>query len=295
MARINIEETLFVDPRFRALSRKIGNRQAIGTVVDLFRLAQLHWCRIDKETGLHSKSLIPFELYELEDFPQELIDFGMVVKKEGGFYVRGSEDHFAWLVQKREAGQKGGRPKHINNITKPEVNRDEPATNPLTLTPTLTPTLTLKKKNNTLAPDKPDAPKLEPLGKLFKENWKQRYGFEIPKWGVAQNSMLKKWVGEVGQEKAKEYIKLYLGWNDPWTIKAGHPVEIMVKQTNAFITDAAKGREKLKEIKTHQDFVKKEVEETAHERAERIYKNIEERSKLEAGDSFRKIQGPYTR
>ena len=133
------------------------------------------------------------------------------------------------------------------------------------------------------------------LGKFFKEKWAARYGSDIPKWGVAQNSILKRWVGEVGFERAQKYIELYLSWNDPWVIRQGHPVEIMVTKTNAFVTDALKGREKLKEIKQHQDFVKEEIEESAHDRAERIYRNMEKRAELEAGSAVRKIQGPYSR
>jgi hypothetical protein len=121
------------------------------------------------------------------------------------------------------------------------------------------------------APAKPDANAQKPLGQFFKKQWAKRYGYEIPAWGLKENAQLKSWVGRVGQEKAEKFIEMYLSWNDPFVVRAGHPVCLMVERTNAFFTDAVKGREKLKDIKQHENFVRQEVEETTEEKARRVF------------------------
>jgi len=118
MARINIDDSLLLSPEFRVLERKIGRRCAIGTFYDLFKLAQLYWCRFEKETKMCSRSGIPKTIYEMEDFPDELIHIGLIDELEDCFMLKNSSEHFDWLVQKTEAGSKGGRPNKNNDITK---------------------------------------------------------------------------------------------------------------------------------------------------------------------------------
>ena len=140
MARINIEESIHSDPRFLFIADSIGRFQAMGQLVYLIKLAQRYWGE--------GKQKIPNKVYNISGFSELFIESGFVESAEDGFYLSGSEDHFAWLVAKIENGKKGGRPKSVSSknedLVKPTDNLNEASQsykNPLTLT--LTPTLTL--------------------------------------------------------------------------------------------------------------------------------------------------------
>lgn len=136
MARLNIEDSLVNDERFIFVSSKIGRYQAMGQFVFIAKLAQRYW--ID---GM----LIPESVYNLGEFSDAFFSSGLVEKRENGVYLRGSEEHFAWILSKRENGQKGGRPRKSNDLRKAnetESKANESYENPLTLSPALSLSLT---------------------------------------------------------------------------------------------------------------------------------------------------------
>lgn len=98
MARINIDDDLFIDPRFKRLSRKIGELAAIGTLVEFWFAAQRRW-------GLGE--LIP-EQEMLPDWDL-LIECHFAEKRPDGIYASGAEERFDWYRQSIESGQRGGR------------------------------------------------------------------------------------------------------------------------------------------------------------------------------------------
>ncbi len=156
MARINIEDGLDQDPRFRALCRSLGSDyEALGRLVRFWQVAQQFWG--------NEKQLVPPEIFKLDSF-EPLLEFGLAEKRTDGFYARGAEGRFAWYldlcrhnraqneaIQKRRQ-ERRGRGGSLNNPAGiPGGNRDgDPCGNPgesqagspLTLTPT--PTLTHK-------------------------------------------------------------------------------------------------------------------------------------------------------
>lgn len=59
MARINISDKLFADPRFKALCRLVGNEEiALGRMVLVFRMAQ--------EYFPEGNGLIPFNIWDMQ-------------------------------------------------------------------------------------------------------------------------------------------------------------------------------------------------------------------------------------
>lgn len=106
MARINIEEKWFSDPRRSALACKLGSEvKADGVMIIAIRLAQQYW--------IPNKELIPFKSWNGVELPEELVSVGLAEKREKGYYVSGSEEHFSWWFKrneyKKEAGKIGGR------------------------------------------------------------------------------------------------------------------------------------------------------------------------------------------
>lgn len=122
MARINIEDSLFEDPRFELIANEIGKALAVGNFVLIAKVAQKYWVKGE---------LIPKEIYKRLKFPKQFVKVGLVIETDEGFYLKGSEKHFAWYVSKFKNGGQGGRPNKINNLQKPTDNLNETYKNPL--------------------------------------------------------------------------------------------------------------------------------------------------------------------
>lgn len=123
MPRISIDDSLYRDIRFRKLCLRVGcDYKSVGMVVAAFTLAQEHFLTESNDR------LIPFHEYP-EDL-QILCEMGIVVKKEKGYYVRGSEDHFSWLIQRQNAGKaKKSKRKVVVSSEDNETKRDETESN----------------------------------------------------------------------------------------------------------------------------------------------------------------------
>lgn len=137
MARINIEDSIYMDTRFLNLIRICHSiDEAMGALVRAFSVAQQFWKR--------DKGLIPKEVWKIQMLNLKLIEVGLVIEKEHGFYVVGSEEQFAWLVQRVTSGQKGGiasgesRRSEINELDRSGAKRLVSGAKPLTLTLTHT-------------------------------------------------------------------------------------------------------------------------------------------------------------
>ncbi len=99
MARINIEEKLLLDIRFKALSRKMGEYAAIGAWVTVAFVAQRYWG--------DGQQLIPLDIWELGGLPNEMVDCHLVEKRPEGYYLKGSEVYFAWYESRCQLAKKG--------------------------------------------------------------------------------------------------------------------------------------------------------------------------------------------
>lgn len=120
--RINVEAKFWSDIRREMLAMKIGDSEAIGQCLKLWRVAQTYWVRGE---------LIPESAFQYFGLSESLFDVDLAVRRDGGIYARGSKDYFAWLIQKSEAGKKGGiesgkaRSNKINDLTEAATKRDE--------------------------------------------------------------------------------------------------------------------------------------------------------------------------
>lgn len=103
MARINLEDDLFVTPRFRALVRKCGNDddRALGKLFRFWKAAQKRW-------GEPGRQLVSDEEFELGDW-QELADTGWAIKREEGWYARGAEEQFRWYASRCDNARAGAK------------------------------------------------------------------------------------------------------------------------------------------------------------------------------------------
>lgn len=138
MARINIENSWWTDPRRGLLAKLCGCQDvADGVVIKLWRTSQHYWSS--------EKSLIPKEVFESLSRHKELVAAHLAFVEGDFVYAKGTREHHQWLLSRVENGKKGGlakASKHVANSSERLANASESC--PPTPTPTLTPT---KKKN----------------------------------------------------------------------------------------------------------------------------------------------------
>lgn len=151
VARINVDDSLEADRRFKRLVRLVNShREAIGMLVEFWRIAQDYWGK--------EMSLVPFHEFVEEGF-EPILEAGLAEQRENGIFAIGSKKRFDWYLQKCRASRAGVEAKSTKRLTvkkqrsgQPEDHfasikanahndsqrKNEPPVNPPTLSPTLT-------------------------------------------------------------------------------------------------------------------------------------------------------------
>ena len=102
MARINIEECWWSDPRRMKLAIALGGGAlADGSAVNMWRLAQEFWSK--------GRRLIPKDLFDTLGFASDLLGVCLAEVRGDMVYVRGSSAYLDWAAEKREAAKIGGK------------------------------------------------------------------------------------------------------------------------------------------------------------------------------------------
>jgi len=139
MARINIEDSIWKDQRFIDLIIQMKNTdQALGSLVRAYILAQQWYFKNNR--------LIPLEEWKKQKLPDSLFTVGLATLVDDHWVkVSGSDDQFRWLLQKIEAGKKGGEAKAKHHNDKAQLSSarvclaDPSGSYPLPLSPSLVP------------------------------------------------------------------------------------------------------------------------------------------------------------
>lgn len=167
MPRINLEDELFEDDRYKALEDEIGKFMALGVMGHAFKMAQNFWVQ---------GKLIPLDLWKMRKFPRQIFEVGLAEIRPEGVYIRGSEERFLWLMNSVKNGALGGRPKSkskpnkITSPAKPTGSVLVPKSEPSSLSSLFSKdSCALSEKNSTTegpppaSGDGPVAPELEPV------------------------------------------------------------------------------------------------------------------------------------
>lgn len=102
MARINIEESILKDRRFVKFMLAVGDQdKALGALFRAWMVAQKWYLIGDR--------MIPLEEWDKQELLPGLIEVGLA-EKVGADRVRmrGADEQFGWLLQRANAGKKGG-------------------------------------------------------------------------------------------------------------------------------------------------------------------------------------------
>ena len=103
MARINVDDHWWVDPRRQALTERFGGdpQLADGIMLTVWRIAQDYW--------KHNHERIPNHVFEHVRGGSKLIECGLAIASEQGVYVRGSAKHFEWIELQQANASKAGK------------------------------------------------------------------------------------------------------------------------------------------------------------------------------------------
>ncbi len=102
MARINIEDCWWTDPRRERLTDLIGGALlADGAAIRMWRLAQEFW--------RHGRGLVPAHIFASLPHSTELVTSGLARSDKANVYVCGSSQYLDWIHDRTKAGQAGGR------------------------------------------------------------------------------------------------------------------------------------------------------------------------------------------
>lgn len=101
MARLNIEDCWWTDPRRSLLIKKIGEDKADIVTIRAWRLAQEFW--------KHGKGLVPDYMFQTLEHWQDLIDAKLADVRGSFVYVRGSSAYLDWVREAKENASKAGK------------------------------------------------------------------------------------------------------------------------------------------------------------------------------------------
>jgi hypothetical protein len=148
MARINIEDKWWTDPRRESLAKSLGNPLlADGLMIRAWRLSIEYWAK---------NQLIPKHIWDSLEHGSNIIEHNLATIEQEGVYVRGSKESHDW-VKLREKSVKAGKisaeirkqkygtaqPLSLSpNKTRTRLEQDRTPSNAPTPTPTPTHTLT---------------------------------------------------------------------------------------------------------------------------------------------------------
>lgn len=101
MARLNIEQCWWSDPRRERLADKVGGLElADAAAIRLWRLAQEFW---------QNGQLVPEQIFSTLKHSDVFLACQLAEARDGGIYVRGSSQYLSWTIEAKEQRKKGGR------------------------------------------------------------------------------------------------------------------------------------------------------------------------------------------
>lgn len=261
MARINIEECWWSDPRRSKLIRLFqGNtREADGLVIEAWRLAQEYW--------KHDRQLIPIHHFESLEANSKLIEANLAEIRENGVYVRGSSQYLDWVNERRKSASRGGKksaesrkkkgsaqPKKAKNVeanskqTEANVNQTQASSSSSSsFSSSSSSSDSLKNISQSASASDSgdnqgasDRDMNRETWEAYREAYKKRY-FEDPVRNAAVNSKIAQLVNRLGDE-APAVAKFYLTHNKQFYVQNLHPIGMLLSEAESLRTQWATGR-----------------------------------------------------
>lgn len=222
MARINIDDSLFNDPRFMDLVQRLGPEVAIGSLVLAYKCAQRFW--------VPRLLPIPSDQFRLSKLRQEIIEVGLAeIRENGSVYIKGTEEQFAWLIQRSKAGRENKGKSVKRKRTEPngtERNRSSYSSSysSSSSSSVSSSNSAIAAQSTQAAPDLSPEDRLRGVVAVWCSEYKRRYGVQYRVTGK-DIGILKRLLGGIGSpDTLCRIIVAYLGMADSWFINKRHDV-----------------------------------------------------------------------
>jgi hypothetical protein len=258
MARINIEECWWSDPRRMKLLLKIGF-VADSAAVNMWRTAQEFWS--------HGRRMIPKDVFDNLEFASDLVGACLAEVKGDMVYVRGSSTYLDWAAEKRQAASAGGkksaqRPRNAKgqllktSKQSPSSHQAEPKLSQASDSDSVSSSDSKSKSGKENLSEKLEkrppkaAAKVEGVGEViafYCEQWRERYHGN-PDVGSKGSGQVKTLVKDFGVEKAKRLIQAYLQMPDSLYVTRRHDLGTLLLNTNPVSHFIATGKVVTKEV-----------------------------------------------
>ena len=246
MAKINIETSLLIDPRFEQLVNQFIEEKHPDPKYVALGLLNTVWFLAFQHSENESPS-VPVNIFERIKYWEKLIQFDFARKTENGYYLSGTKDQFQWKRKLRErdkARKEKWKLKHKKNVERFGTDGNGRERNTSTSTSTSTSSsITIKNKENTNTGERASKiespPDFESPTKLFlasyAEAFKKRYRTNPVINGKAAGiaKRLVEGKNSIPVEKAKKLIEEYLSMNDAWFLTKRHDLATFESNLNS--------------------------------------------------------------
>lgn len=243
MARVNIEECWWNDPRRQAFIIAVGDTfKADGIVFSLWKLGQ------DFETNGQP---VPISIFEAFPFWEKAVECGLAEKNCKGYYIKGTKDSSNYRRTATERQSNAGKrsaearklkygtsiPINATNYIEPNQDRTEPnRPNPSSSSSSSKKNKELNTINQTRKVSKmPNAPEPDgsgPVISAYCSAFKKRYNTN-PTITPKDISQVKQIIKAVGYEKALVMVQVYVQMENPWFKKKTHDLQTLLGNIQA--------------------------------------------------------------
>jgi hypothetical protein len=276
MPRINFEDSVWLDVRFSVLFAELIKRfptlettivrqLAAGALLSAWRVAQQYYT--DKNDP---GAPIPSAIWRKSGLCDELITADFAEPVEGGIRMRGAEAAFEWILERREAGSKGGNATKESRTTKKSNNQvQQTDSKPQQTIASYSYSSSFSNKNtntntNTFNEGVGSLPvAVAPAARKKTVKKEPTEGTEV--WNAYRDSMLKTWnmdpprsaktasqanqlVSLVGFEKAKELATYFPTRRSNFYVSKGHPFGLLLSDHMALLRELSAGMKMTKEV-----------------------------------------------
>lgn len=237
MARLNIEDCWWTDPRREKLGSLLGSMMlADAVIIRAWRIAQQFWS--------NERGLIPKHVFDTIEANANLIQANLAEERENGFYIKGSSQYLEWTAERRLAARAGGLKSAQNRSKKPKQTaskrkQTQPSysySSSFSSSDSYSDSEVKTLENQKAATVTPIAPvsNVNEVIAVYCDEWRVRYKSETsPTIGGKNAGLLKTLVKDLGSEKAKRYIVAYFQMPDSWFIKKRHDIITLLGSLNA--------------------------------------------------------------
>lgn len=250
MARINVEDSWWVDTRRTKLIKLLGSeRLADGAALALWRLAQDYW---KKKSGPKN---IPLHVFEQFEGYEAFVECGLVEvdRTLSEAIVRGASEHFEWLLKSREDGKKGGRAsaekrkKKYGSAQPNSIKAKNPRTPPEPFSThaetsssiSISSSSSISSSNSSCINIAKKTSNVN-AWEIYRKVYLERYGVD-PVRNVKVNSQLKQLVERLGSDSVEKVITFYLNHNGSRYVANAHSVGVMLMDAEKLHTECIRG------------------------------------------------------